>query len=165
VLIGAAAAEDLPRIVEIHEACWLDAYPAPERGIGVAEIASLLEPDGRRRLARWQQRLADPDGRLWVARADGEVVGFAGARDGWLEYLHVHPDAQSRGTGTALLRTALAWLGDGELRLGVVEYNERAIALYRRFGFEPAGVLPDSEAVFGNGAVLRDLLMVRAAQA
>ena len=165
MLIGAAAADDLPRIVAIHEACWLDAYPAPDRGIGVAEIASLMEPDARRRLARWQQRLADPDGRLWVARDDGEVIGFVGARGRWLEYLHVHPDRQGRGTGTALLRTALAWLGDGELRLGVVEYNERAIALYHRFGFEPAGVLAGSEAVFDNGSVLRDLLMVRPAQA
>jgi ribosomal protein S18 acetylase RimI-like enzyme len=162
-VIGPATAADLPRIVEIHEACWLTAYPAPERGVGVEEIRSLIDPDAGRRLADWQERLADPATRVWVARDGGEVVGFAGARPPWLEYLHVRPGHQGRGIGTRLLRTALDWLGPGELRIVVVEHNERATALYRRYGFEVVGVLPGSEATFANGATMRDVVMVRPA--
>ena len=62
---------------------------------------------------------ARADGRLWVALADGQPVGFAFVRivdgRGHLEELDVHPDHGRRGLGTRLLERALRWSGSRDL--------------------------------------------------
>ena len=83
----------------------------------------------------------------YVARVDGEVVGYAGlmvvADDGHVTTLAVHPEWQRRTIGTRLL---LALAGEAlrrgatSLTLEVRMSNGPAQALYRRFGFAPAGV-------------------------
>jgi GNAT superfamily N-acetyltransferase len=44
-----------------------------------------------------------PGHETWVVEDDGRVVGFAAVVDDHLGHLFVHPDAQRRGIGTALL--------------------------------------------------------------
>lgn len=55
----------------------------------------------------------------------------------------VHPDAQGRGVGDALTRAVLEiadrWVGARRVQLEVYPDNARAIALYRRHGFEVEG--------------------------
>jgi putative acetyltransferase len=55
----------------------------------------------------------------------------------------VRDDWQGKGVGSALMRAALDladnWLGLRRLELNVHADNERAIALYRKFGFEIEG--------------------------
>ncbi len=43
------------------------------------------------------------DHEIWVAEEDGRVVGLAAIGEDTLGHLYVHPDAQGRGIGTALL--------------------------------------------------------------
>lgn len=61
---------------------------------------------------------------------------------GWLGIM-VHKDYQGQGIGTALLEAALDvadnWLKLVRLELTVYPDNSRAIALYRRYGFEVEG--------------------------
>jgi GNAT superfamily N-acetyltransferase len=55
-----------------------------------------------------------------------------------LNHLEVHPDHRGQGTGTKLLEAAerrLRMLGFGKVALAVEVDNERAIQLYRRFGY------------------------------
>ena len=83
----------------------------------------------------------------FVARVGGEVVGYGGlmvvADDGHVTTLAVHPDWHRRTIGTRLL---LALAGEAlrrgatSLTLEVRMSNAPAQALYRRFGFAPAGV-------------------------
>lgn len=101
----------------------------------------------------WRRRLTanDDTHTTLVAAVAGEVVGnlgltrFArprrahvgeigmGVRDAW----------QGKGVGSALLQAALDladnWLGLRRIELHVHADNERAIALYRKFGFEVEG--------------------------
>lgn len=83
-----------------------------------------------------------------VADAHPVVVGYVvadvvEARAGPLGHLKdvaVHPDWRGRGLGTRLLDRALGVLeaqGARRAKLEVRQTNEAAIALYRRFGFEP----------------------------
>ena len=82
-----------------------------------------------------------------VARSGHRVVGFAGMlyvlSDGHVTTIAVDPDRQGAAVGTRLLvvlmRRAIEHGVEG-VTLEVRQANEPALALYRRFGFAPAGV-------------------------
>lgn len=98
---------------------------------------------------------------LLVAERGGEIVGSAGMhpcgtsprrRHAMSIGISVRPEAQGQGVGTALMQAmcdyADRWIGVLRLELSVYVDNARAIALYRRFGFETEGRY--------RGYVLRD---------
>lgn len=104
-------------------------------------------------VADWTRRLTDSPRPhyLLVAIVDGEIVGNAGL-DGssnprrahaWGIGMCVRDDWQGKGVGTrlmeALLDLADNWLGVLRLELNVFCDNERALGLYRKFGFEMEG--------------------------
>ena len=82
-----------------------------------------------------------------VAQRDGAVVGFAGmlyaADDGHVTTVATDPEHRRTGVATALLAGLAADArrrGAQAMTLEVRASNEAALALYRRFGFAPAGV-------------------------
>jgi [ribosomal protein S18]-alanine N-acetyltransferase len=96
-----------------------------------------------------------------VARLGGRLVGYGGLmfvlEEAHVTTLSVHPDHQGQRIGTRLLavlvREALA-RGTTALTLEVRASNEPALALYRRFGFAPAGVRKNYYAEVGEDAVI-----------
>jgi len=106
----------------------------------------------------WRNRLADslapgkPD-LLLVAERDGVVVGTAGLhpqpqlrrRHVAMLGISVAVEAQGQGVGRALMDAMCDWADRWaqllRIELTVFVDNERAIALYRRFGFEVEGRL------------------------
>ena len=109
-----------------------------------------------------------PESHVFVADADGRVVGMAGlhVRDGkmrhsaWLGIM-VHDEFHDRGIGreliVKLLDVADRWLGLTRVDLTVLTYNERAIALYEKLGFVKEGT--QRKAAYYNGK-LHDLFMM-----
>ncbi|ADL08593.1 GNAT family N-acetyltransferase [Thermosediminibacter oceani] len=62
---------------------------------------------------------------------------------GWIETIGVYPDFQGHGIGKALLKKSVDILrasGAEEIRLFVIDVNQRAYKLYKKFGFEDEGV-------------------------
>lgn len=105
---------------------------------------------------RLRAELADGAGLFLLAFADGtlEPIGYARLRTGEahasvagpsrleIERLYVERAAIGHGVGAALMEAILAEagrLGKRTLWLGVWERNTRAIAFYRRWGFEVVG--------------------------
>lgn len=104
----------------------------------------------------WKRRLADKPDALYslVACAKGEVVGLLGL---WIDTrsprrrhvaglgMAVHDRWQGKGIGGALMRAGIDladnWLNLIRLELFVFTDNDRAVRLYRRFGFEVEGTL------------------------
>ena len=109
---------------------------------------------------------------LLVAERGGEVVGSCGMhpagpsprrRHVMALGISVRADAQGQGVGSALMQAmcdiADRWIGLLRLELSVYVDNERAIALYRRFGFETEGRARGY--VLRDGAYIDALLMAR----
>ena len=101
----------------------------------------------------WRKRLSELPDRdvMLLACVDGEPVGQAGlhhfpnsrrSHAMWIG-MAVRDDFAGRGIGSALMRELVAiadgWLNVFRLELTVYADNERAIALYRKFGFEKEG--------------------------
>ncbi len=84
---------------------------------------------------------------VWVAVTPGGPRGFLAIRGSYLDRLYVHPTAQRRGLGEALLRKAIS-LSPGGLELHTHQRNTRARAFYHKHGFHPVryGVSPPPES-------------------
>ncbi|MFE5408524.1 GNAT family N-acetyltransferase [Microbacterium sp. NPDC056569] len=135
---------DAAEIAELHVATWRETYthllPA---GFFDAEFAQ-----GRRSM--WTRILDDPrdEWRIRIAEREGRIIGFATSGPG-LEFdgkappcerqlymLYVAAADHGGGAGQALLD---AVLDAGPAVLWVAKDNPRAIAFYRRNGFELDG--------------------------
>jgi len=99
---------------------------------------------------RWRGRLGIPGSYNMVATLDGQPVGMASGvptdQDGVVELIsmYVAPAGRGRGVGDHLVQAVEQWarqVGAGTLRLGVVEDNKHAWALYQRNGFHDTGEL------------------------
>jgi len=97
---------------------------------------------------------ATPTSRFRVGHDDDRVVAYAitgiAGRYGYLQRIAVHPDARARGWGHALVADGLYWVwkqGGDRVYVNTQLENERALALYRSFGFD---VLPAGLCVLGR---------------
>lgn len=87
---------------------------------------------------------ATPYRRFRVAVREGTVVGYAvtgrAGRQGFLQRLATHPDHSGTGIGSELVLDALRWARRrrvGRVLVNTQTSNSRALAVYRRLGFEP----------------------------
>ncbi|QFU87434.1 GNAT family N-acetyltransferase [Amycolatopsis sp. YIM 10] len=131
--------DDAPRVREIlatpEVSTW---WGDPDE-----ETAELISPE-------------DPDTTTYAIEFEGAVVGVIqsseeptpGYRHAGID-LAVHPDWHGRGIGTAAIHRLATHLieerGHHRLTIDPAAENERAIAVYRRLGFRPVGVLRQYE--------------------
>jgi ribosomal protein S18 acetylase RimI-like enzyme len=140
---------------------WQIDSPAPTGLADAAAVFASIDP-----WRRYDRTAADllamfepaggPDGAIRIVARDagGAVAGLAVVQTPWLagpyvRFLGVVPAHQGQGLGEALL----GWI-EAEARrarsrnlwICVSDFNTRALALYRRVGFEPVADLPDCAA-------------------
>jgi ribosomal protein S18 acetylase RimI-like enzyme len=116
----------------------------------------------------------EPHRAIFVAKDEGRLAGFVIAdlqpalgravehedeKMPEIDWLIVGPEWQGKGVAHRLMEQALAWIhrqvGEGvPVQLGVIHFNERAIAFYKKFGFE------NTRRIVGRHRIPR-LLMIR----
>jgi ribosomal protein S18 acetylase RimI-like enzyme len=84
---------------------------------------------------------------LWIAVDAARILGFLGIRASYVDRLYVHPGAQRRGVGSALLRHAIA-LSPAGIELHTHVRNTKARAFYQKQGMVAVkfGVSPPPES-------------------
>jgi ribosomal protein S18 acetylase RimI-like enzyme len=138
--IRRATLEDMPAVRALLVATWHDAY---DPLIGAEKVTAIT--DVWHSVENLSRQLATPHGSFLVAETEGVLVGhaFANAQNApllLLTRLYVLPAFQRRGIGAALIEAALArHPGCDRVRLEVKAGNEKALAFYRRAGFQPVG--------------------------
>lgn len=138
-MIRRARMNDAAAIAEVEVETWRTAYA------GILDDRLLLALSPARQARRWQAELRRPHGavRVWDEPSQG-VTGFAHggalrealAWDAEVFMLYVHPDAQGRGIGRALLQGLFEdFLEDGRRSVLVwVLANNPARFFYQRMG-------------------------------
>ena len=124
----------------------------------------------------WKKRLEGkgPDDYLLLALMDGKVAGNAGMHPAQgsprrahvrLIGMAVRSEYQGKGVGHALMEALVGladnWLNVSRLELTVFTDNERAIALYRKHGFEIEGTHKAYALRAGRWADVHSMARVR----
>ena len=120
---------------------------APLAMVGVAAwrrgIGRYVSPEAHARVtaALFEEFLREAVAEILVAEVDGAPVGFVATEGGedFVSDLWVSPANEGQGVGSALLEAVedvVRNRGYPSVRLEVMTVNERALALYRRRGFE-----------------------------
>jgi len=94
------------------------------------------------------------EARAWCVDDEGKVVGFSLAfrNERELSALFVLPEYERRGFGSALLDSAVAWLG-GQSREPIRLVTDReapAYRFYRKRGWVDLGYGPENEVLIGD---------------
>lgn len=148
------------RPVRLTDATQINAI---RRQVGVYPNMLSLPSERSERSERFLSNLSDNE-HIFVAVSsedDNLVLGLIGLhvspsprmRHSGSIGLSVHQDYQGKGIGKALMATAIDladnWLMLKRLELGVLDGNERALSLYKAFGFEVEGMKRASVARAG----------------
>lgn len=124
----------------------LDAYESvAAEGMWIGGEAPI---DREARRARRLERFRRGENFELVAEADGRIIGELGVEvihgRGDLG-MHLLSEFRGQGIGSAMMARAIEWArqqGLAKLSLEVWPHNERAIALYQKFGFVKEGYHP-----------------------
>ncbi|MEI8701922.1 MAG: N-acetyltransferase [Mesorhizobium sp.] len=156
--------QDVPSVSQLLGESWRRTY-SPIIG---AETTARIS-DGRHAPQKIAAELADDNKMSFVAeRPDGSIAGYAMAEmdetgDVMLDRLHI--DKSEFGTGLAadMLHAVLAaHSGIPSIALEVIEGNDRAIAFYRKHGFEVVERRSASHGVEGHASFIMRRLLPRA---
>jgi ribosomal protein S18 acetylase RimI-like enzyme len=163
VTIRPAQATDVQAIAEVHVAAWRESY----RGILSDETIERLTVPARAEY--WTHAVSDPTIHVFVAEADGRVVGFGSsgatrqqllATAGEVYAVYVLKRFQYRGVGSRLMAAmarSLVEAGHGTLGLWVARDNLAAIAFYRTLGASTGAARSHAR---GGGLPLIELAML-----
>jgi GNAT superfamily N-acetyltransferase len=127
IVIRVATAADADAVTDVYLA-------SRKRLLSYAPLAHSDED-----VRRWIGEFLIPRGGVWVAVADGVVVGMmALSQDGsygWVDQLYLRPESVGQGIGSGLLRLAKTQLSQ-PIRLYTFQANLGARRFYERHGFQ-----------------------------
>ncbi len=148
IAVTPATAGDAPGIQELMRASLLTTYVNEERGITREDIEERYKEEFTSEgLQRHREDLIKPEANLYqfVAKDGNTIVGYCRVRTGpdenLLARIHVLPDKKRTGIGALLWKQAQTVLNPThDTALWVVDYNENARSVYKKWGFVETGI-------------------------
>ena len=145
--IETATQADISAIGYVHLQSMLETYPNIEAGIDKSwinnKLGFLAEPQGdkyRRQTVLLAETKPERTLYLVVRNTQGQVVGFFHCsrteQRAKLEAIYLIEEARGSGIADRLMQRGLKFAGDLPITLEVLDYNQRAIRLYEKYGFE-----------------------------
>jgi ribosomal protein S18 acetylase RimI-like enzyme len=144
--IRVATLDDVAKIRKMQADSWIAAYPNKEAGVTQEWVldytAKWLTAEA---LEKSKEKLGgifdNSDHYYRVAVCDDKVVGFVHISrvDGAQHFEAIYLDESQHGTGLAqrLVDEVFLWVNKTQpITVEVASYNKRAIAFYRKYGFE-----------------------------
>jgi GNAT superfamily N-acetyltransferase len=122
VVLRPAGAADAAAVAEVWLRSFDDALPTVQRAHTDDEVRG------------WIRDVLVPGHDVWVAEADGAVVGVLALSEGWLDQLYLDPGWRGRGIGDRFVELAKQRQPAG-LQLWTFEVNRPAQRFYERHGF------------------------------
>lgn len=166
-VINPLTVNDLDEATEMRLQSWLDTYPNEDFGVSrewVEQRNKAQMSDEKR--AQRKERFLTANTTGWVGRnKSGKIIAAITpyVDDKGLQHVgSLYVDKSWHGTGiaSALMQKAIDWFDPKkDIELGVVDYNERAKAFYRKWDFEQVS---NSESLFDNK--IPEVRMVRKAK-
>jgi ribosomal protein S18 acetylase RimI-like enzyme len=168
IVIQKMRVEDVEPTARLLMRMWLDTYVNEEYGITEEWVKERFHDrlklknivDRQRKLLEDEK---NPNKESYVARNSGGAVigmmGFYKNEEGLQELGAIYVDKPYHGRGIAdmLMGKLFEWANPKEpIRLGVVSYNERAKAFYKKWGFEE---IAGTDQLFENK--IPELMMIR----
>lgn len=118
-----------------------EAYARPEFGITPDMLSA--EVFARPDMVAWYAKMcgATAINKAWVAEDEtGETIGTIGAehRTDYIELhsFYVAKQQQGKGLGRMLFNQVVEFAGELPIRLDVIQYMDKTIKMYKRWGFE-----------------------------
>lgn len=161
--IRAMTAKDVPAVSRLLGESWRRTY-----GPILGEETAVSISGEHHAPGRLSAELASDDMMSFVAeRSDGSIAGYAMAElkdcDVMLDRLHVDKSEFGSGVAVDLLHAVLAaHAGMPSIALEVLEGNDRALAFYRKHGFEVVERRDASHGVAGRSSFIMRRLLSRA---
>jgi ribosomal protein S18 acetylase RimI-like enzyme len=162
--IRAMTEQDVTAVSRLLGQSWRHTY-SPIMG---AEATARIS-DAHHAPERIAAELADTNHMAFVAeRADGAIVGYAmagmdAAGNVTLDRLHINPSEYGSGLAADLLHAVLAaHAGIPSIALEVLDGNDRAVAFYRKQGFEVVERRAAAHGAEGHSSLIMRRLLPRA---
>ncbi|PIY80182.1 MAG: hypothetical protein COY80_04105 [Candidatus Pacebacteria bacterium CG_4_10_14_0_8_um_filter_42_14] len=149
--IEPANGSHISTIAAIEKQSWLSAYPNQEHGITVEDVEKRFV-DMPKREQLILADMNDSSHKFFVVHLNTQIIGyihllFEPELNDLVE-IYLIPSEQGKGYGKRLIDFALREFGNSKpIQLEVATYNERAKALYAKYGFveKPDLVQPPKE--------------------
>jgi len=169
IIIADAIDQDATEIAAILKLTWTTTYPNDAFGISYDDVSNRLNRFTPETIANRIQNQQELNRHYWKASIDNQLIGICCAlKDESNQVfsilsLYVASEYQNQGVGTKLLSTALDWLGNQDIELGVAVYNLKAINFYKQFGFIENGPRHDEISNLPSGKVIPEISMLKKA--
>lgn len=143
--VRTASQKDAAAIARIQHEAWIATYPNEHEGISAQDVEIFLGERSKRE-EKWRNIIeqSSTSYKIFIAEEDGEIRGFCKVEKNEHEHhisaLYLDPAYRKNGIGGALIKQAIAYLGEEmSITLEVATQNENAKSFYKHYGFEEAG--------------------------